>query len=58
MVHILLRPPEEEVSTLFVSLLKEMGSLVLTLAVFRWLATRDPTRNVAIVDGLIAGFVF
>jgi len=23
--------------------------------VFRWLAARDPMRNVAIVDGLIAG---
>lgn len=55
MVRILLRPPEGEVSTLFVSLLKEMGGMVLTLAVFLWLAARDPVRNVAIVDGLIAG---
>ena len=55
-VRILLRPPEGEVSTLVVSLLKEMGGgLVLMLAVFRWLAARDPMRNVAIVDGLIAG---
>jgi len=55
-VRMLLRPPEDEVSTLFVSLLKEMGGgLVLMLAVFRWLAARDPMRNVAIVDGLIAG---
>jgi hypothetical protein len=43
------------VSTLVVSLLKEMGGMVLTLAVFLWLAARDPMRNVAILDGLIAG---
>ena len=55
MMCILLRPPEEEVSTLLVSLLKEMGGMVLTLAVFLWLAARDPMRNVAIMDGLIAG---
>ena len=55
MVRILLRPPEGEVSTLVVSLLKEMGGMVLTLAVFLWLAARDPMRNVAIMDGLIAG---
>ena len=34
MVRILLRPPEGEVSTLVVSLLKEMGGMVLMLAVF------------------------
>ena len=54
-VAILLRPPEGEVSTLVVSLLKEMGGMVLMLAVFLWLAARDPVKNVAIVDGLIAG---
>src|SRR5499427_4458752 len=54
-VRILLRPPEGEWSTLAASLLKEMGGMVLTLAVFLWLAPRDPMKNVAIVDGLIAG---
>ena len=54
-VRILLRPPEREVSTLAASLLKEMGGMVLTLAVLLWLAARDPMRNVAIMDGLIAG---
>ena len=54
-VRILLRPPEGEVSTLVVSLLKEMGGMVLMLAVFLWLAARDPVKNVAIVDGFIAG---
>ena len=55
MVRILLRPPKGEVSTLVVSLLKEMGGMVLMLAVFLWLAARDPVKNVAIVDGFIAG---
>ena len=32
-VRILLRPPEAEVTTLFLSLLKEMGDLVLILSV-------------------------
>jgi hypothetical protein len=51
-VRILLRPPEGEVSTL---LLKETGGMALMLGVLLWLASRNPVRNVAIVDGLIVG---
>ena len=54
-VRIFLRPPEGEVTTLLLSLLKEMGGIVLMLSVLLWLASRNPVRNVAIVDGLIAG---
>lgn len=54
-VRILLRPPEAQVSTLLLALLKDMGGVALMLAVLLWLAARDPERNVAIVDGLIAG---
>jgi hypothetical protein len=54
-VRILLRPPEGEVSTLLLSLLKETGGLVLMLGVLLWLASRNPARNVAVVDGLIVG---
>ena len=54
-VRILLRPPEGEVSTLLLSLLKEMGGMVLMLSVLLWLASRNPVRNVAVVDALIAG---
>ena len=54
-MRILLRPADGEVSTLVVSLLKEMGGMVLMLAVFLWLAARDPVKNVAIVDGFIVG---
>jgi hypothetical protein len=53
--RIFLRPPEGEVSTLLLSLLKEMGGLVLMLGVLLWLASRNPVRNVAIVDALIVG---
>ena len=54
-VRIFLRPPEGEVSTVLLSLLKEMGGMVLMLAALLWLASRNPVRNVAIVDALIAG---
>jgi len=54
-VRILLRPPEGQVSTLLLFLLKELGGMALMLGVLLWLASRNPVRNVAIVDGLIAG---
>ena len=54
-VWIFLRPPEGEVSTLLLSLLKETGGMALMLGVLLWLASRNPVRNVAIVDALIAG---
>jgi hypothetical protein len=54
-VRIFLRPPEGEVSTLLLSLLKEMGGMVLMLSVLLWLASRNPVRNAAIVDALIVG---
>jgi hypothetical protein len=54
-VRIFLRPPEGEVSTLLLSLLKETGGITLMLGVLLWLAARNPLRNVAIVDALIAG---
>jgi hypothetical protein len=54
-VRIFLRPPEGEVSTLLQSLLKEMGGMALLLGVLLWLASRNPVRNVAVVDALIVG---
>jgi hypothetical protein len=54
-VRIFLRPPEAEVTTLLLSILKEMGGMVLMLGVLLWLASRNPLRNLAIVDGLIGG---
>ena len=54
-VRVFLRPPEGEVSTLFLSLLKEMGGVTLMASLLLWLAARNPVRNVAIVDALIVG---
>ena len=42
-LRILLRPPEGEVSTLLVSLLKEMGGIALMLSVLLWLW--PPVKN-------------
>ena len=56
-VRVFLHPPEAEVSTLLLFLLKEMGGIVLMVSAMLFLASRDPERNVAIVDGLIVGLV-
>ncbi len=55
MIRLFLRPPESEVSTLLLAMLKEMGGMVLMLSLLFFFASRDPVRNVAIVDALIAG---
>jgi len=54
-MRIFLHPPESEVSTLLLALLKEMGGVMLMLSVMLFLAARDPARNVAILDALIVG---
>jgi hypothetical protein len=54
-LRLLLRPPEPEVSTLFLFTLKEMGGFVLMLAVMTFFAAREPVRNVAIIDALMVG---
>jgi hypothetical protein len=56
-VRVFLHPPEVQVSTLLLFLLKEMGGIVLMVSAMLFLASRDPQRNVAIVDGLIVGLV-
>jgi hypothetical protein len=54
-VRMFLHPPESEISTLLLSLLKEMGGVILMLSLLLWFTARDPVRNVAILDALIAG---
>jgi len=54
-LRIFLRPPEGEVSTLLLFLLKETGGFALMLSLLLWFAARDPMRNVAILDAVIAG---
>ena len=54
-MRLFLRPPESEVSTLLLAVVKEMGGVILMLGVMLFYAYRDPARNVAIVNALIAG---
>ena len=54
-MRLLLRPPQTEVSTLLLFLMRELGGLALMLSVLFFFASRDPVRNVAIVNGLIVG---
>jgi hypothetical protein len=54
-IRIFLRPPEAEVSTLLLFVLKEMGGFVLMLSLMLFFAARDPVRNLAIVNAVIAG---
>ncbi len=55
MIRLFLRPPDSEISTLLLFTLKEMGGFVLMLSVMLYFASRDPVRNVAIVNAFIVG---
>jgi hypothetical protein len=55
-MRVFMHPPEFEISTLLLATLKEMGGLALMLSVMLFLASRDPGRNVAIVDAVSVGF--
>ena len=46
-LRILLRPPEGEVATLLLSLLRKRAAMVFMLGVLLWLASRNPLRTVA-----------
>jgi len=54
-MRIFLRPPEAEVSTLLLLVLKEMGGFVLMLSLMLFFAARDPVRNLATVNAVIVG---
>jgi hypothetical protein len=54
-LRLFLHPPEAEISTLLLTALKEMGGLALMLGIMLFFASRDPERNVAIIDALMAG---
>jgi len=54
-VSMFMHPPELEISTLLLAAVKEMGGLVLLVSVMLFFASRDPDRNVAIIDGMAAG---
>jgi hypothetical protein len=55
MIRFLMRPPESEVSTLLLFMIREMGGFALMLSVMLFFASRDPERNVAIIDAVIVG---
>jgi hypothetical protein len=54
-MRLLLYPPETEVSTLLLFVMRELGGLAVMLSVLFFFASRDPVRNMAIVNGLIVG---
>ena len=54
-MRLFMHPPEPEISTLLLAALKEMGGIVLMVSVMLFFASRDPERNVAIIDALIVG---
>jgi hypothetical protein len=56
LMRISLRPPAAELSTLMLFMTKEFGGAMLLLSVLLWFASRDPVRNVAIMDAFIIGF--
>jgi len=54
-MRLFLRPPETEISTLLLFVMRELGGLALMVSALLFFASRDPVRNVAIVNGLIVG---
>ena len=57
MMRLFLNPPESEVTTFLLLTMKEMGGFALMLSALLFFASRDPNRNVAIIDAVIAGLV-
>jgi hypothetical protein len=54
-LRMFMHPPETEVSTLLLAALKEMGAILLMVSGMLFFASRDPERNVAIINALIVG---
>jgi hypothetical protein len=52
-MRMFMHPAEPEISTLLLVALKEMGGIGLMVSVMLFFASRDPERNVAIIDALI-----
>ena len=55
MIHLFLGPPEAEFSTLLLFLVREVGGILLMFSFLCYSASRDPARNVAVVNALIVG---
>ena len=54
-MRVFMHPPEFEISTLLLAALKELGGLALMVSVMLFLASRDPERNVEIIDAFCVG---
>jgi hypothetical protein len=54
-MRLFLGPPDSEVSTLLLFMMKEMGGFSLMLSLMLFFATRHPARNVAILNAVIVG---
>jgi hypothetical protein len=54
-VRMFMHPPDSEISTLLLAAVKEMGGLALALSVMLFFASRDPERNVAVINGMTVG---
>jgi hypothetical protein len=54
-MRMFMHPPESEISTLLLAAVKEIGGLALALSAMLFFASRDPARNVAVVDGMTVG---
>src|SRR6266700_3088398 len=54
-MRMFMHPPESEISTLLLAAVKEIGGLALALSAMLFFASRDPARNVAVVDGMTLG---
>ena len=55
MMRLFLNPPESEVTTLLLLTTKELGGFALMLSALLFFASRDPERNVAIIDAVTVG---
>lgn len=55
LMRLFLHPPESEITTLLVFLVKELGGATLAFSVMLFFAYRDPVRNVAIINAFIVG---
>ncbi len=55
MVRLFLGPLESEFSTFLLVMMKEMGGILLMLSLLFFFVSRDPVRNVAIVNAVIVG---
>src|SRR5712692_12105929 len=55
MMRLFLNPPESEVTTLLLLTMKEMGGFALMLSAMLFFGSRDPERNVAIIDAVTLG---